>query len=100
MDTRDLIPPTDEEDDAINRGIAADPNTVEWTDAEFQMARPAQEVAPKIVADYVRRRGSQKAPTKEMISLRLDQDVLERWRATGPGWQSRINDALRRLVSA
>ena len=32
---------------------------------------------------------------KKLISLRLDPDVIERFRATGPGWQSRINTALR-----
>jgi uncharacterized protein (DUF4415 family) len=42
-------------------------------------------------------RGPQKAPTKAFISLRIDQDVLERFKADGPGWQSRINDALRTL---
>jgi uncharacterized protein (DUF4415 family) len=32
------------------------------------------------------------------VSLRLDPDVLEHFRATGPGWQSRINAALRKAV--
>ena len=33
--------------------------------------------------------------TKALLSLRLDAEVIEGFRATGPGWQSRINDALR-----
>jgi uncharacterized protein (DUF4415 family) len=43
-----------------------------------------------------------KAPSvpgaKEMVSLRLDKDVLERFQEDGPGWQDRINDALRKAV--
>lgn len=39
-------------------------------------------------------RGRQKAPTKERITIRLSRDVLERFRATGNGWQSRMDDAL------
>lgn len=35
---------------------------------------------------------------KQAISLRVDADVLERFRATGDGWQSRMNDALRKSV--
>jgi uncharacterized protein (DUF4415 family) len=35
---------------------------------------------------------------KEAVSIRLDSDVLSHFRATGPGWQSRINDALRRAA--
>jgi uncharacterized protein (DUF4415 family) len=35
---------------------------------------------------------------KELVSLRIDQDVLEHFQADGPGWQDRINDALRRAV--
>ncbi len=33
---------------------------------------------------------------KEMVSLRLDKDVLEHFQEDGPGWQDRINDALRK----
>lgn len=42
-----------------------------------------------------RLRGPQRALTKEQVTLRLDQDVIAKFRATGPGWQSRINAALR-----
>ena len=35
---------------------------------------------------------------KRQVTLRLDGDVIDRFRATGPGWQSRINDALRTAV--
>lgn len=35
---------------------------------------------------------------KEQVTLRLDQDVLEHFQADGPGWQDRINDALRRVL--
>src|SRR5437773_10760285 len=44
-----------------------------------------------------RGRGPQKAPTKVLTSLRLDADVLDFFRAQGPGYQSRINEALRRV---
>jgi len=35
---------------------------------------------------------------KELVSLRIDQDVLEHFQEAGPGWQDRINDALRKVV--
>ncbi len=35
---------------------------------------------------------------REMVSLRLDREVLDHFQADGPGWQDRINDALRALV--
>ena len=35
---------------------------------------------------------------KELVSLRIDQDVLEHFQEAGPGWQERINDALRKAV--
>jgi uncharacterized protein (DUF4415 family) len=41
------------------------------------------------------RRGPQKAPTKELISIRLSKDVLERLRASGAGWQARVDEHLR-----
>lgn len=38
------------------------------------------------------------AAPKRQITLRLDPDVIDGMRATGPGWQTRINDALRKWV--
>jgi len=35
---------------------------------------------------------------KELVSLGIDQDVLEHFREGGPGWQDRINDALRKAA--
>jgi uncharacterized protein (DUF4415 family) len=39
-----------------------------------------------------------KAEAKEAVNIRLDPDILAHFRATGPGWQSRINDALRKAA--
>ncbi len=39
-------------------------------------------------------RGPQKKPTKERITIRLSPEVLRRFRATGDGWQSRMDEAL------
>ena len=44
-----------------------------------------------------RGRGPQKAPTKVLTTIRLDADVVAFFRAQGPGYQSRINSALRRV---
>jgi uncharacterized protein (DUF4415 family) len=35
---------------------------------------------------------------KQALKLRIDPDVVEYFRATGPGWQTRINDTLRRAA--
>lgn len=72
----------------------------EWTAADFARARPASEVVPEIVAAGRKRRGRgpQKAPTKKLVSLRIDRDVLARFRRTGKGWQGRVNKALRKAV--
>ena len=71
----------------------------EWTPEEVQKARPLMEVLPKETAEAVRRyrgqRGPQKNPTKELISLRVDRDVVAAYRATGPGWQKRAGEVLR-----
>jgi len=43
-------------------------------------------------------RGPQKMPTKKLVSLRLSPEVLTYFRATGEGWQSRIDEALRKVA--
>lgn len=44
-------------------------------------------------------RGPQRSPTKQSVSVRYSPDVLEYFRATGAGWQTRMNDALRDWVA-
>ncbi|EIC30334.1 MULTISPECIES: BrnA antitoxin family protein [Methylomicrobium] len=42
-----------------------------------------------------RKRGANKRPTKEQVAIRFDADVLAAFRATGRGWQTRMNEALK-----
>ncbi len=93
-----LEPHSDEEEAAIQRGIALDPDNPELTEEDWARMRPVREVHPELVAEYLRTRGKQKRPTKVLVSLRLERDVVERLRASGPGWQSRANDMLRKAV--
>ncbi|GJD56798.1 BrnA antitoxin family protein [Methylobacterium dankookense] len=67
----------------------------EWTEADVRAARPFAEVFPEMAA-AIRKRGP--ARTKEAISIRIDADVLEKLRASGEGWQSRVNAVLRAYV--
>jgi len=46
-----------------------------------------------------RHRGQQKAPTKELISIRLSQDVVSKLRASGRGWQARVDEHLREWLN-
>jgi uncharacterized protein (DUF4415 family) len=51
--------------------------------------------AEKLAAAPVLRGRPRSDHTKISTTIRLDADILKRFRADGPGWQSRINDALR-----
>jgi uncharacterized protein (DUF4415 family) len=73
----------------------------EWTAKMVAEARPAKEALPKIfdartAAAMLKPRGRPKSPdSKVAISLRLPPETLARWKATGPGWQTRMADVLR-----
>jgi uncharacterized protein (DUF4415 family) len=72
-----------------------DPDNPPLTVEDFAQMRPALDVLPPAVAAaYRRARGPQKTPTKRPISLRVDPDVLAAYRATGKGWQARMNETL------
>ena len=80
-----------------------DAENPEWTEERFARARPAREVLPPVLfATLTKRkpgeRGPQKAPTKQLVSLRLDREVIEHFKAQGPGWQTRMNDTLRTAI--
>ena len=71
----------------------------EMTEEELKELRPFREVFPELAASIARKLGRPKAETpKKAISLRLDQEVIDRFKATGDGWQSRMNEALRKAV--
>ncbi len=73
-------------------GAWVDPDdSPELTEAHFDRAGVYE-------GEVLVRRGRGRPPAadrKQLVSLRLDGDVVEKFRATGPGWQTRINEALR-----
>lgn len=75
-----------------------DPDNPEWTDDDFARAHPASALPDHIRQAFPNTRGPQKAPTKVPVSIRLRPEVVRHFKAGGPGWQSRIDDALKKLV--
>ena len=78
---RKLIMPTPEEDAQITAAALTDPDNLPLTDSELKQFKRGRG----------RPLGSGK---KEQVTLRLDSEILEQFKATGSGWQTRINDAL------
>lgn len=78
-----------------------DADNPEWTKEDFARAVPFSQL-PESFQEKLRLlkkpRGPQKAPTKELISIRLSRDVVERLRASGRGWQARVDAHLRKWV--
>src|ERR1700727_1470002 len=70
----------------------------ELTKSDFARARPFSEVFPDLAASVRKGRGPNKSPTKKLVSLRLSPEVIEHFKSTGAGWQSRIDDTLRDAV--
>ncbi len=72
----------------------------EWTEADFARARPASEVHGKaFAAGLVRARGRPalaEGERKAKVNIRLSPEVVAALRATGAGWQTRADQALRK----
>jgi uncharacterized protein (DUF4415 family) len=73
-----------------------------WTDPDDAPELPDEWFAKAdlYMGEKLVRRGGRpkKLAPKEAVNIRLDPDVLAYFRATGPGWQSRINAALRKAM--
>jgi len=67
---------------------------------DLKKFRPAQEVLPSSLQRKLGVRGPQRSPTKERITIRLSPDVVQRFRATGEGWQTRVDAALREWLKS
>ena len=69
----------------------------ELTATDLRRFKPAAEVLPpeflKVMG--VKPRGPQKAPTKQATTIRLSPEVMDSFKATGRGWQTRIDAALK-----
>ena len=79
--------PTPAEDAAITTAAQVDPDARPLTDAELEQVRP-----------QLRRGRPPGSGSKTQVTLRMDSAVLEAFRATGAGWQTRINEVLKSWV--
>lgn len=93
---------SDQEEARIQKGIAEDPDNPEWTEEDFRRARPFREALPGLAAAMDRVKAKRGRPTvdhpKQQISVRLDPDIIRHYKATGKGWQARMNDDLRKVA--
>jgi len=79
-----IILPTKEEDAAITAAALSDPDAQPLTDGQLAKMRPL--------------RGRPPGSKKVHMAIRFDEDVIEAFRKTGTGWQTRMNDILRQYV--
>jgi uncharacterized protein (DUF4415 family) len=92
---------TDEEEAEIQRMIAEDPDDYEATDEELAQARPFAEVFPDLAESIRRSRGRPPKPdAKQAVTLRLDPETVERFKAQGTDWRARMGAALKRAAGA
>ncbi|MFA7666979.1 MAG: BrnA antitoxin family protein [Burkholderiaceae bacterium] len=78
---------------------APDQDNPEWTAAAVAKAVPFGAL-PAALREKLMAGGPQKSPTKERITLRLSRDVVDSFRATGTGWQGRLDAALKDWLRA
>jgi len=84
---RKILLNTPEEDAAITNAALSDADARPFTEEEWAAVKPG-----------LRRVGRPSAEVRKVsTTIRFDADVLEALKATGPGWQTRVNDAMRAL---
>jgi uncharacterized protein (DUF4415 family) len=83
------ILPTPADDAAITAAAMSDPDAMPFTDPEWEQVKP-----------LVRRGRPLGSGSKTQVTLRLDVEVIQKFKASGDGWQTRINDALKSWVQS
>jgi uncharacterized protein (DUF4415 family) len=81
---------------AVVTSMYDDDDIPELTPDQLAEMKPAREVMSAGAFRALKRGRPPVANPKRAVSLRIDPDVLEAYKATGKGWQSRINEVLRR----
>ena len=89
------------EEARIQKMIASDSDAPEVTPEQAAKAKPFAEAFPALAETMRKNVGGRprSASPKVPVSIRLDQDVIAKFKATGPGWQSRINEVLRKSAT-
>ncbi len=88
----------------LNPDLLDDENP-EWTAEDFAKARPASEMLPQLFGEEATRKMLKprgRPPVefpKERINIRLSHEVVEHFKSTGEGWQTRIDAALRQFIT-
>ena len=86
---RKILLNTPAEDAAITAAAMSDPDAVPLSDQEWEAVKPT-----------LRRGRPPAAITKQALTVRYDADVVAAFKAMGPGWQTRMNAALREWLEA
>lgn len=86
---RTVILPGAEEDAAITAAAMADPDAIPLTDSEWERVKPSLRRGGRPVSEN----------PKVFTGIRLDPDILEAFKSSGRGWQTRINAALREWLA-
>ena len=84
----------------MNKKIKKDTEDFEWTAAELKASKKINSLPKSLQQKLASRktRGAQTAPTKISTTIRLSSDVVESFRATGAGWQTKIDLALKQWL--
>jgi uncharacterized protein (DUF4415 family) len=88
----------------LDNAPVEDEDNPEWTEEDFARAQFVEDLAPDLqdavfaAFPKTKRRGTQKAPKKVAVSIRLSREVIDHFKAGGPGWQARIDEALRKIA--
>ena len=100
---RKVLLPTDEEDAEINAQIAADPNDFELDDEWFKNAKRFDQLPKEMqkTLSAIQKKGGRPVSEnpKVFTGIRLDADVLQAFKSSGKGWQTRINAALKQWLA-
>jgi uncharacterized protein (DUF4415 family) len=84
----------------MNKKIKNDQDDFEWTKAEIKSSKKINSLPKSLQAKLASRktRGPQIAPIKVPTTIRLSSDVIESFKATGTGWQTKIDLALKQWL--
>lgn len=95
--------PTDEEDTMLTAAAMSDEDNPPLTDEQLAQMRPASEVLPPALFESLVKTSKAGRPLmngvpKKAVTIRIDEDLIEQLRASGKGWQTRLNRQIREWV--